>query len=493
MRDRCIPKWHASPARIVLLCGLVAAAILFESWPARGSTPPAAAQGLTSTPTATPPPTSTHTATLPPTSTPTSTATATPTSTRTPTSTPKPTNTPQPTHTPTPTRTATPTPTPTPTATTVLRTPIPSSTPVPNIDWEKIAAAQSWPLGRMVFANYYAWFDMNTWTTDITPDQPVQPYLSADAAVMERHLTQAQAAGIDAFNLAWLGPGNPTDWNLTTMLPIAAARGMSLTIGFESDSPFFQSRRDYVQALRYAHFMHMSHPGYLRIEGKPVIFFWRPRALSLGGADSTVEAWRAVRDEVDPYRQALWIAEGDRFEYLDIFDGIYPYSIAWADDVDRILRLYAERTRQQQENLGARKLWVATVMPGYSDYTTGRHDAFSRDRQQGAFYAETWDAAVGTDPDWVMITSWNEWVEGSQIEPSRTYGERYLTTTLEYASWWKNPPGDVLLAESEPDMEPAGEQAFAEVAAAEDDLTAADSGDSTGEDLGFAVTEFSVE
>ena len=76
-------------------------------------------------------------------------------------------------------------------------------------------------------------------------------------------------------------------------------------------------------------------------------------------------------------------------------------------------------------------------MPGYDDTKTGRSDAFSRARGDGAFYDETWRAATGSNPDWVIITSWNEWVEDSQIEPSRSYGGLYLDLTTSWTQSWK--------------------------------------------------------
>jgi hypothetical protein len=44
------------------------------------------------------------------------------------------------------------------------------------------------------------------------------------------------------------------------------------------------------------------------------------------------------------------------------------------------------------------------------------------------------EAALATDPQWaVLVTSWNEWPEGTQIEPSTTYGDFYLQLTAEFA------------------------------------------------------------
>jgi hypothetical protein len=79
-------------------------------------------------------------------------------------------------------------------------------------------------------------------------------------------------------------------------------------------------------------------------------------------------------------------------------------------------------------------------MPGYDDTRTSRADRFARARNNGEYYRATWNAALATRPDLVIITSFNEWVEGSMIEPSVTYGNLYLDLTREYAAQFKGMP-----------------------------------------------------
>ena len=62
------------------------------------------------------------------------------------------------------------------------------------------------------------------------------------------------------------------------------------------------------------------------------------------------------------------------------------------------------------------------------------------DRMDGALYRAEWEEAIAADPHWVLVTSWNEWYEGSEIEPSAEHGEKFLKMTAEYAARFKAKP-----------------------------------------------------
>jgi hypothetical protein len=296
---------------------------------------------------------------------------------------------------------------------------------------------------RLVLAYYYSWFDANTWSMGNLTDTPLEPYASRDRATMKRHLERAKGAGIDALVQAWLGPDNPTDENFGTLLSVAEETGCKVCIGFETDSPFLSTQQSTQNALAYLMERYVHHPAYLKAEGRPVIFFWRVPAVPTGSTGSPLEAWEAIRAQSDPNREAIWISEGVDLAYLRAFDGHHLYSIAWSSNVAGTLSDWGNRIRGYNGEQGVDRLWVATVMPGYDDRATGRADAFVRDRQGGQFYRETWEAAMSSRPDWIIITSFNEWLEGSHIEPSTAYGDLYLNLTRELAAAYKS--GEAML------------------------------------------------
>ena len=291
---------------------------------------------------------------------------------------------------------------------------------------------------RPMFAFYYAWYDDNTWGSGRVADMPIVRYRSYERSTIERHVGLARQAGLSGFILAWLGPDNPTDANLGTLLSVVQGSDFLASIYFETTSPFFHSRADVANALRRA-LSFTSHPNWIRHNGKPVIFFWRPSAVPRGAGESAVDVWRSLRDEVDPGRSTVWIGEGDDFSYLAAFDGIHPYSIAWSGDPAGTLSVYGQRTRDKAAALGAPKLWVPVIMPGYDDRNTGRGDAFVRDREDGRYFERTFEAALASKPDWaIIVNSFNEWAEGSMIEPSVTYGDKYLSLARGFADRYRN-------------------------------------------------------
>jgi hypothetical protein len=62
-------------------------------------------------------------------------------------------------------------------------------------------------------------------------------------------------------------------------------------------------------------------------------------------------------------------------------------------------------------------LCAPSVGPGY-DGTRAGEPPVRRPRRNGATYDALWDAALKAAPDVISITSFNEWGEGTQIEPA---------------------------------------------------------------------------
>ena len=92
--------------------------------------------------------------------------------------------------------------------------------------------------------------------------------------------------------------------------------------------------------------------------------------------------------------------------------------IMWKSD-SRMPYLFAE-------NLG--RISAVTVIPGYDD-TKIRKPGLKVKRLDGELYRQMWDMAIRLVPDWVLITSFNEWHEGSEIETSLEHGDLYVDFT----------------------------------------------------------------
>ena len=77
-------------------------------------------------------------------------------------------------------------------------------------------------------------------------------------------------------------------------------------------------------------------------------------------------------------------------------------------------------------------------MPGWDDTRlVERAGRYARSRDGGAWYGRTWAGAASTNPDWIVITSWNEFVENTYVEPSANLCTQYLDLTRALASAWK--------------------------------------------------------
>jgi len=119
-----------------------------------------------------------------------------------------------------------------------------------------------------------------------------------------------------------------------------------------------------------------------------------------------------LTDQNDPY----WIINGH-------FDGSYNYGVLETDQVGYKWAL----------NLPADVWYVPGINPGFSARRIGYEDWVNTPRRGGDTYDNRWERmfAVGVEPTLVAITTFNEWHEGTQIEPAvsgmtRPNGDTYL-------------------------------------------------------------------
>ncbi len=309
-----------------------------------------------------------------------------------------------------------------------------------------ICAAPPNKVPRHVLAFYYGWYGnptvsgkWNHWkdvdeTNKTIANSTNWPWLGAydshDPKVVERHFRWAKDAGLTGFIVSWWRQGDFHDEGMPLMLETARKHGMKITIYYETVPPRGDPKPEgAVNDLLYLLNKYGRHQAWLTLEGRPVFFIYG-RALN----EIKLDGWKQVIAEVNRRHPGGAIFIGDRIsqEAAEIFDGIHTYNVTSRTKgmTPDQLREWAKQFYPATVKTAGRKIAAVTVIPGYDDHKLGRPEPRPiTSRHEGETYRILWEEAIAANPDWVLITSWNEWHEGSEIEPSRENGDRELRQT----------------------------------------------------------------
>ena len=288
---------------------------------------------------------------------------------------------------------------------------------------------------KPVLAYYFPWYEATEWNSARMSDLPATPYSGGDDGAIQRHIQQADDSGIDGLICVWFGPNESRlTERCDKLLKAAAGRDFAVTVSPDQAADFtgtLKTPDGMAAALGFIRDRWMGHPNWLRWNGKPIVVFWNPQSFG------SIAAWQQLRARVDPGKAWHWMGEGIDFNYLDVFDSLYYFDISWAANPADAMAGYARRLNDYNSRQNSSKPFIATVMPGYDDSRIRGGNAV-RDRANGDYYRRAWQTAIDRNAQAVIITSWNEWYEGSQIEPSQRYGSLYLDLTREYVARYKN-------------------------------------------------------
>lgn len=267
-------------------------------------------------------------------------------------------------------------------------------------------------------------------------------YSSNDPATLKGQMEELRDAGVGVVAASWWGRGEYTDRNVPLLLDAAGAAGLAVCFHIE---PFGgRNAATFREALAYLEAAYGEHPALYRDADRGN----RPLVYVYDSYLTPAEEWASILDpaaentirgtELDAIVIGLWVKKPDGgFMLRGHFDGFYTYFATEGFTYGS--------TWSNWKRLGdfARKnglIFIPSVGPGYEDRTirpwNGRN---SRARENGAYYDRAFTFAIESRPDIISITSYNEWHEGTQIEPARPFeatGRTYLDQEERSEKWY---------------------------------------------------------
>jgi hypothetical protein len=330
------------------------------------------------------------------------------------------------------------------------------------IDSSSAADVTSMKKNPVVGAYYYPWYQPGEpewgwakWKNAMRlhlehPQQPMAGlYDSRDPEVIGAHIAQSLRGGIDFWSVSWWGPGSKTDEIFrNAVLKHPDSHKIQYAILYESTGRFGKfSRPDYscwLGDLRYLKATYFDDPRYLKIDGRPVLFVYLSREYFRDRGGEALDEMRRQfpeiylvgddvffgaddRGETEDTYKAEWAANFDAVTAYDVYgQSVGPFG-GTQKAIDYIAANYA-KARAEAGRAGT--AFMPAIAPGYNDTAVreghpGRARYFTdkEDSKEGdIFRAMIREVALpNLDPgagNILMVTSFNEWYEDSQIEPT---------------------------------------------------------------------------
>jgi len=327
------------------------------------------------------------------------------------------------------------------------------------------------------------------WRLGYTNHPILGEYNSRHSEVIGQHVDWAKKAGIDFFAIEWAGAHSWDDVTLKNhYLQNSRASGLKFCLHYDSSLalnrygpyPSYNFDEQYTTAetkgekflddFEYLAQNYFNHPQYLKINDQPVVIIYGAsvfrnvskyfKQLKINMAKRNISLfliadavhWAGVKLTKKnlsylwemPPKEVIKIfcrvmrrfsfknLEEDIFlsKYFDGLTGYNMYSVNrtsnFLEDVDRVYQKFFSYAHLH--NL----CFIPTVIPGYDDRNLRGLNRPILERKEGKFYEEFWQIVkkyLNPSLKIVLITTFNEWHEGTEIEPSKEYGNKYLKLT----------------------------------------------------------------
>ncbi len=246
----------------------------------------------------------------------------------------------------------------------------------------------------------------------------IGPYDSGDDHALECQVLLMKIAGLDGVVIDWYGTSDLNDHamnhrNTQKLIPWLKKAGLSFAVCYEDQAvKSLKNGEDVKQAqkdLKWAEEHFFADPSYVKHDGRPVFLVFGPQHLKWKFDLKTKPLVFGLAHLAKPNG-----LEGV-FAWPPVSSGKSLSPAQWKKELDLI---YA-----RDEKL------IATAFPGFKDIykQAGVHDSYgSISSRDGQTLAESLDLALKSQAPIIQIATWNDYGEGTVIEPTRSNGYRYL-------------------------------------------------------------------
>ena len=249
-------------------------------------------------------------------------------------------------------------------------------------------------------------------------------YNSHDANVLRKQVQKAKSMGISGFVVDWYGNRDAfNDQTYALMQTTAAKQNFKVAMLYDEtdkeDSATDVALADFAMfRSTYLAADAAGREAYLTYEGRPVIFIF-PKGNHTN--------WDRVRAELNKWNPApILIQENEPGKFPGAFDGYYawisPGKQGWAADgsnwgEEYLDHFYSTMTSKYQDKIHVGGIW-ASFDDSKASWGLNRNMA-ANCGQTFKNTSEIWRKYYAPDdpPPFLMIETWNDYEEGSAIEP----------------------------------------------------------------------------
>jgi hypothetical protein len=270
----------------------------------------------------------------------------------------------------------------------------------------------------------------------------VGPYDSDDPTVLQYHVLLMKLAGVDGVIVDWYGMDNFNDYAINNQRTAALFQftreaGLKICLCYEDQTIQQEINGGYIQAsnaishaqqtMLYAETNYFNDPSYLRWNNQPVLLNFGPQYFK------TNSQWQTIFSVLT--NAPAFFTEDNR---LPVGVGAFDWPPMWLSQTNNgVLTTSALNSylNSFQQNGASWPAFISTAFPRFHDIyqQAGVGPSYGYlDDSNGVTFQNTLTQALTNNSAIVQIATWNDFGEGTIVEPTVDFGFRDLGVIQNY-------------------------------------------------------------